>query len=466
MYDVIVIGSGPGGYVAAIRGAQLGGKIAVVEADKVGGTCLNRGCIPTKALVRSAEVYLTAKRASEFGVEVGEVKFDLARAMERKSQVVQQLVGGVDQLFKSNKIDLYRGWASVPSAGRVVIKKADGTVEELETKHIILATGSSQVMPPVSEESLKHTITSDDALELDRVPESMVVIGGGVLGVEFACIYNAFGTKVDMIKRSPVILPPIDEEIARRLMPILKRKGISVTSGMYIKEIVETSNGTKVVRCDTKDGSSKEFEAEVVLVAMGMKLNFGGIDLDALGVTYDKYGIKVDERMRTSASGIWAIGDVLGKYYLAPVASFEGIVAMENIFGEHSVMDYKVVPACVFSIPEVASVGLKEKEAREAGFEIKVSKFPFTANGRAVAMGETEGIVKIVADAKQGTLLGMHVMGPHADDLIHEAAIALKLGAKASDIAHLIHAHPTLPETVMEAAHGVMGQPIHLARMR
>ena len=467
MYDVVAIGSGPGGYVAAIKGAQLGGKIAVVEKDKIGGCCLNRGCIPTKALVRTAEVYLTAKKAHECGVNVGEVNFDIRVAMERKAQVVQQIVGGVDQLLRSNKIDVYSGIATVPGPGKVVVNKSDGTVEELETKNIILATGASQERPPISNESMGLTISSDDALELDFVPKTMVVIGGGVLGVEFACIYNAFGTKVDMIKRSPGILPAMDDEISRRLIPVMRKKGITVNPGMYIKEIVQAEDGDRVVRCETKDGGKAEFKAEVVLVAMGMMPSFGGIDLDNLGVAYDrKRGIQVDDHLRTTVAGIYAIGDVVGKYYLAQVASFEGIVAMENIFGHDTKMDYTVIPNCVFSIPEVAGVGLREKDAKDAGIPIKVSKFPFTANGRAVAMGETEGIVKFVADARDNKILGMHVMGPRADDLIHEGAIAIRMGATSIDIAEMIHAHPTLPEAVMEAARGIASQPIHLARIR
>ncbi len=465
MYDVVVIGSGPGGYVAAIRGAQLGGRVAVVEANKLGGCCLNRGCIPTKALVRSAEVYLTAVHGAEFGTNTGEVSFDLGVAMARKRKVVEQLVSGVERLFSSNKVELIRGWASVPEAGKVIVKQSDGGTLDLETKNIILATGASQQKPPVPEESLALVISSDEALDLDRVPRTMLVIGGGVLGVEFACIYNAWGTKVDIIKRSPVILPPIDDEIARRLMVVLRRKGITVNSGMYIKEIVEAGDGVKLVRCDTKEGGKVEYKAEVVLVAMGMVPDFGGIDVDRLGVAYDRKGIKTDARMRTSVPGIYAIGDVVGKFYLAPVASAEGIVAMENIFGHDAEMDYSVVPGCVFSIPEVASVGLKETEAREAGIPVKVSKFPFSANGRAVAMGETEGVVKIIA-GEDGRLLGMHIMGPHADDLIHEGAVALRMKATARDLAEMIHAHPTLPETIMEASHGIGGQPIHLARVR
>ncbi|QUL98942.1 MAG: dihydrolipoyl dehydrogenase [Candidatus Fermentithermobacillus carboniphilus] len=461
MFDVVVIGSGPGGYVAAIKGAQLGGKIAIVEGGKLGGTCLNVGCIPTKALVHSATTYLLAKRARDFGVEIPDVRLNLEGVMAHKQKTIKTLVDGVERLLKGNGVSVYRGWAKVPSPGRVEVTMADGSKEVLETKHIIIATGSSQQLPPVSEESLAHTISSDDALELDHVPERLLVIGGGVLGVEFACIWNAFGAKVEMVKRSPLILPPIDEEISQRLMVILKRKGITVHSGIYVKEIRE-EGGEKVLVADTKDGGTKEFRADLVLVAMGRVPNFGGLDLDALGVAYDRHGIKTDDRMATNVPGIWAIGDVVGRTYLAPVASMEGIVAMENIFGKEARMDYSVIPSCVFSIPECASVGLKEKEAREKGLSVKVSKFPFSANGRAQAIGETDGLVKVVADATSGKILGMHILGPHADDLIHEGALAMKAGLTAKDVAEMVHAHPTLPEAVLEACHGAWDRPIHL----
>lgn len=461
MFDAIVIGSGPGGYVTAIKGAQLGGKIALVEGHKIGGTCLNVGCIPTKALVHAATTYLNTKEASKFGVETGEVKLNLAGVMAHKEKTVKQLVGGVDMLLKGNGVTVYRGWAKVPAPGKVEVTYEDGSKEVLETRNIILATGASQQQPPVSAESLSHTISSDDALELDHVPERLLVIGGGVLGVEFACIWNAFGATVDMVKRSPLILPPVDEEISRRLMPILKRKGITVHGGQYIKEIKE-EGGEKVLIADTKDGGREEFRADTVLVAMGMVPNFGGIDLDALGVVYDRHGIKTDEHMATNVPGIWAIGDVVGRTYLAPVASTEGIVAMENIFGHPATMDYSVVPGCVFSIPECASVGLKELEAKEKGYNVKVSKFPFSANGRAQAIGETEGLVKVVGEADTGKILGVHILGPHADDLIHEAALAMKAGLTSRQVAEMIHAHPTLPEAMLEAMHGVLDKPIHI----
>jgi len=461
VFDVVVIGSGPGGYVAAIRGAQLGGKIAIVEGAKVGGTCLNVGCIPTKALVHSATTYLLAREASSFGVDVSEVRLNLESVMAHKEKTVKTLVDGVLRLLRGNGVSLYRGWAEVPRPGRVEVRMEDGSTEVLETKHIIIATGSSQQLPPVSEESLSHTISSDEALALDRVPERLLVIGGGVLGVEFASIWNAFGAKVDMVKRSPLILPPMDEEISQRLMLLLKRKGITVHSGIYVKEIREEGK-EKILLADTKEGEEKEFRADMILVAMGRVPSFGGINLTALGIDYDKRGIKVDSRMQTSVPGIWAIGDVVGKTFLAPVASAEGMVAMENIFGHPAEMDYSVIPACCFSIPECAAVGLKEKEAREKGLPVRVSKFPFSANGRAQAMGETEGLVKVVAHADTGKILGMHILGPHADDLIHEGALAMKAGLTAKEVAGMVHVHPSLPEAVLEAMHGAAEKPIHL----
>ncbi len=470
MYDLVVIGAGPGGYVAALRAAQLGAKVAVVERDKLGGCCLNRGCIPTKALVRSAEVYTTVREAETYGTRVqGSVALDMRAVMARKRDVVAQLVGGVERLLAAADVDVYRGTASVPAPGRVTVARQDGSSEQLETRHIILATGSKPKLPPVPEDHLRLTISSDDALELEEVPASMLIIGGGVLGVEFACIYRAFGAEIRMIKRSPLLLPPVDEEISRRIMPVLKKRGIKVNTGVFIKAIEETSAGRRVI-CDTKDGGEVSFEAEKVLVAMGREPDFGDIDLDALGVEHDRKGIKVDARMRTTCAGVYAIGDVVGRTYLASVASHEGMVAVEDMFGEGRDMDYRVVPEVVFSSPECASVGLREKEAAEraaeTGREVAVSKFPFSANGKAVAMGETTGLVKIIADKATGEVLGMHILGPHASDLIHEGAVALKARMKAEDLARIVFAHPTLSEAVMEAAHGVGGEPLHIAAGR
>lgn len=461
MFDAVVIGSGPGGYVCAIRLAQLGARVAIVEKGKIGGVCLNVGCIPTKALVHSATTYLLAQRASSFGVDVEGVKLNLEKVMSHKEKTVSTLVDGVKRLLKGAGVDIYQGRAEIPEVGKVQVKMEDGSEELLETKNIVIATGSSPELPPVSKESIAETISSDEALSLSKVPERLLVIGGGVLGVEFACIWNAFGAKVDMVKRSPLILPPMDEEISQRLMIMLKRKGITVHSGIYVKEI-RSEGSEKVLIAETREGERKEFRADLVLVAMGRVPDFGGLNLDALGVKYDRKGIKVSPTMETNVPGIWAIGDVVGKTFLAPVASAEGIVVANNITGHRDEMDYSVIPGCAFSIPECASVGLKEREAREKGLPIKVSKFPFSANGRAQAMGETEGLVKVIAHAETGKILGMHILGPHADDLIHEGALAMKAGLTAEQVADMVHVHPSLSEAVLEAMHGAHDKPIHL----
>lgn len=474
MFDLVVIGAGPGGYVAALRAAQLGAKVALIERDKIGGCCLNRGCIPTKALVRAAEVYHTAKEAAPFGTVIAggaeAVSLDMQAVMARKRQVVSQLVGGVDRLLSAADVSVHMGTASIPGPGKVAVAKADGGTETLETKYILLATGSQPALPPVPKEDLALTIGSDEALELDKVPPSMLLIGGGVLGVEFACIYHTFGSAIRMIKRTPNLLPAVDEEIAKRLAMSLKRRGMEINVGVFIKRIQKTSAG-KVVVCETAEGQEVRFETDTVMVAMGRVPDYGGMDMAALGVETTKKGITVDLRMRTKNPNIYAIGDVVGKTYLASVASAEGLVAAEDMFSEHKRdMDYRVVPGVVFSTPECASVGLEEKDAAEAaaaaGREIVVSKFPFTANGKAIAMGETEGLVKFVADKATGEVLGMHVFGPHASDLVHEGAIALQARMKGEDLAHIIFAHPTVSEAVMESAHGIQGAALHIASSR
>jgi dihydrolipoamide dehydrogenase len=466
MYDIVVIGGGPGGYVAAIRGAHRGAKVALVEFDKLGGTCLNRGCIPTKAMVRSAEVYETARHAEQFGTEVSGVSLNFTKVMAWKDRTVRQLVGGVEQLMKANGIDVYAGKAQIVHPGLVEVAMNGGGTQKLDTKNIIIATGSAPQRPPLSDEAFALTISSDDALELPAAPASMLVIGGGVLGIEFACIYAAFGTQITAIKRTPGILPPVDEELGRRLQPILKKKGITINAGVFIQDIKETPNGHRLVTCKDGEGNEIHYEVEKVLVAMGRVSAFGGLDLDRLGVKYDKYGIKTDSAMRTAVPGVYAIGDVVGKTFLAPVASAEGMVAADNCTGRAREMRYEVVPSCVFSIPECASVGLMEKQCVERGIAVKISKFPYVANGKAQAMGETDGIVKIIADAGTGKLLGMHILGAHATDLIHEGAVLLTVGAHAHDLADTIHAHPTLSEIVMEAAHGIEGEIIHQAPRR
>lgn len=469
MYDVVVIGGGPGGYVAAIRAAHQGLRTALVEKNRVGGTCLNRGCIPTKALVRSAELYQEMLRAAEFGLKVSDPAVDLPAVIARKDRIVGTLTGGVEGLLRANGVDLVAGRAQVPAPGRVVVELLGGGLRELSAANIILATGSKAQMPPVPPEQWDHTIDSTAALNLRELPGELLVIGGGVLGIEFACIYHAFGSKVTCIKRSPGIIPEADPELSQRLAVLLRRKGININTGIFIKRIEGRPNGRKVLVAEDRSGESSQevrFEADQILVAMGRQPEFGGIDLDRLGVRWSPKGIQTDDQMRTNVPGIYAIGDVCGRFYLAFVASAEGMVAADVIAGQDVRVDYRIVPQCVFSIPEIASVGVTEKEAKDAGRAIKVSKFPFSANGRAMALGETDGLVKVIADP-DGTVIGVHVMGPRATDLVLQAGQLMAMGARAHHFADpMLHGHPTLTEALMEAAHGIDSQPIHLATRR
>ena len=456
--DVAIIGGGPAGYVAAIHAAHLGAKVAVVEKDKLGGTCLNRGCIPTKALVRSVEVLLEAKRANEFGIEVGNVKTNFQKIMARKNNIVSQLVSGVEQLMKSNKIRVYIGTGHILSPHLVRVND-----EEIATRKIIIATGSESALLPIPGIDLPGVLTTDDILELKELPESLVVIGGSHVGVEFASIFNGLGTKVTIVKRRPLLLEPIDEEIGRRFAQSLPRQGIDVKIGAAVKAIRREGAVLKVV-WDTPDGE-QGLEGQMVLMATGRQPYTAGLGLSQLGIKMDGRAIAVNEHLETNVDDIYAIGDALGKNMLAHVASYEGEVAAENALGHPRQADYHAVPSCIFTQPEIAGVGVTEKQAKDSGIPYKVSKFPFLACGRAVTMAETMGMVKMICNAKNSKVLGMHIMGPHASDLIAEGVLAIQLGATARDIAHTIHAHPTLPEAVHEAAMGQLEGSIHFRRM-
>ena len=456
--DIVIIGGGPGGYVAAIHATHLGAKVAVVEKDKLGGTCLNRGCIPTKALTRSVEVLLEARRADDFGIEVDNIKINFQKIMARKSNVASQLVSGVERLMKLNKISVYKGAGCILSPR--LVKVNDG---EIATRKLIIATGSESTLLPISGLDLPGVLTTDDILELTELPESLVVIGGSYVGVEFASIFNALGTKVTIIKRRPLRLEPIDEEIGRRFAQTLPRQGIEVKIGAAVKAIKRKGAVLKVV-WDTPEGE-QGVEGQMVLMATGRRPYTEGLGLSQLGIKMDGRAIVVNERLETNIKDIYAIGDVLGKNMLAHVASYEGEVAVENALGHPRQADYHAVPSCIFAQPEIAGVGITEKEANDGGIPYKVSKFPFSASGRAVAMGEAVGMVKMICNADNGRVLGMHIMGPHASDLIAEGVLAMKLGATAEDIAHTIHAHPTLPEAVRETAMGQLYGLIHFLRM-
>jgi len=460
--DVVIIGGGPGGYVAAIKAAHLGLKAVLVEKDKLGGVCLNKGCIPTKALVSTAELLNHLQRAGEFGIQVKDYSFDFPTVMKRKDLITRRLSSGVEQLMKANRVRVARGEGQIIEPGKVEITDTAGQKEVIKTKNIIIATGSSVMKLPLPGIDSDGVITSDEALSLSELPSKMLIIGGGVVGIEFAGIFKALGVEVTVVEMLPRILLPIDEEIARRLTQILKRKGIEILTDCKVKEIKKNNQNLEVL-VSTSEGE-KKLETEKVLLAAGRVPELGNIDVQRLGIELDGKAIKVDEKMRTNIPGIYAVGDVVGKIMLAHVASREGIVTVENISGKEVLMDYKVVPNCVFSMPEVASVGLTEGEARKENDNIKISKFPFMANGKALGMGEAEGMVKIIADGDTLELLGVHILGAHASDLIAEGTLALSMEATAFEIVNTIHAHPTLAETIAEAAEGITGKPIHLTR--
>ena len=466
-YDIAIIGGGPGGYVAAIRAAQLGAKVALVEKDKLGGVCLNRGCIPTKALVKGIELLNQLKKAGECGVIAGEPSFDFARMMVHKKEVVEKLIAGVGALMKANKIEVFRGTGQLLKPGLVRVSREEGDAQDIAADKIIIATGSVSARPPIPGLDLPGVLTSDDVLDLEEVPTDMVIVGGGVIGIEFATILNALGTKVTIVEMLPRLLLPVDHELARRYGQLLKGRGVEVHLNSPVKEI-KPKDGRLLVRFEAPEGEvthPQEVEAEKVLVATGRMPYTAGLNLEGVGVKVERRAIVVDEYLRTSVPEIYAIGDVTGGIMLAHVASREGAVAAENALGHERRMDYRVVPNCVFSMPEIAGVGLTEEEAKKKSVVYKVSRFPFRASGRALTMGETEGLVKMICEEGTGRVLGLHIMGPHATDLIAEGTLAIRLGATARDIAETIHAHPTLPEAVMEAALGQLEGSIHLASL-
>ncbi|MBO8129314.1 MAG: dihydrolipoyl dehydrogenase [Peptococcaceae bacterium] len=457
--DLTVVGAGPGGYAAAIRAAQMGAKVVLVEKDQPGGTCLNRGCIPTKTLVETADLARKFAKAREYGFTDIEVKIDLQRVMARKNLVVENLRNGLVQLFRKNKITLVKAMAEVRQPGKVHLTLDSGEEEVIKTKNIVLATGSRSLVPPIEGIDIPAVYNSDTILEITALPGDLVIIGGGVIGLEFASIFSALGTKVTIIEMLPNLLPVVDKDLSRRLLPVLKKSGIKVYTGTTVQRVEEV--GSKIQLTTAAAGENKTLTAGAVLLAAGRTPAVTGINVDALGLELNGKAVKVNERMETNIPGIYAVGDCTGGIMLAHVALAEGIVAAENALGGHAAMDYTVVPNCIFTYPEIGSVGLMEDEAKEQGMDVSVSRFPFAALGKAVAAGETFGMVKLVAEEKTGRLLGGHVLGPHATELIAEIALAVKKGLTAADVAGTIHGHPTLSEATAEAAHGINGKPLH-----
>lgn len=455
-FDIVVVGAGPGGYVAAIRAAQMGAKAAVIEKKKVGGTCLNWGCIPTKALYYSSLTLSAARKAADFGVNVGDITFDLTKAVERKDEVVKKLVGGVEQLLKGNGVELIRGDGFIESAGKVRVTKFDGTVETIGAKAIIVATGSEPAMIPAFNIDGKNVLTSTEMLSLRKVPESLLVIGGGVMGCEFATIFSTFGSKVMIVELLPTILSTEDKMVSRVIMKRFKETGVNVLTEVSVDRVVVEERGVKTV---LKDG--REFLTEKVLVSIGRSFNSSGVGLEGAGVNLDRGKVVVNEQMETNVKGIYAIGDVTGKMLLAHVASVQGGVAVNNALGKNAAMDYSAVPAGIFTDPEIASVGLREKDAAEKGMDVAVGRFPYAASGKALGMGESEGFAQIIAEKGTDKVLGCSIVGAHATDLLGEVTLAVKSGARVKDITETIHAHPTLPEIILEAAEDVHGVAIH-----
>jgi dihydrolipoamide dehydrogenase len=460
-YNILFIGGGPGGYVAAIRAAQLGAKTAVVEMDEIGGTCVLRGCIPSKALLRGAELVEIARHAKDYGVNVGEISVDYDKMSKRKDIAVKTLSTGARSLLKSNGIDIIQGKGKFLSTHEIEVIEKAGTRTTVSAEKIVIATGSVPSSIPIPGIDSEGVINSDGAFELKELPQSVIIIGGGYIGVEWATIFGKLGSKVTVIEMLPQIIPTEDEEIALGLQKIIQKDGIEVHTSAQVKEISNGTAGHKIVTVLTKDGE-KKFSAQIVLVAVGRRPFSEDLGLEKIGVALDRGAVVINDRMETNVPGIYAIGDVTRKIMLAHAASHQGIAAVENALGEGGHMNYNTVPRCIYTIPEVASVGLTEKQAREKVGEIRVGKFPFAANSKATILGEREGFIKIITDAKYGEILGVHMLGPHVTDLIAEPVLAMNLEATAEDIAHSIHAHPTLTEAMGEAALDVLGKVIHM----
>jgi dihydrolipoamide dehydrogenase len=466
-YDLVVIGGGPGGYVAAIRAAQLGFATACVEGrGALGGTCLNVGCIPSKALLQSSEKYAEANgHLAAHGITFTKVGLDLKTMMTRKDKVVADLTGGIAFLFKKNKIDYIEGWGSIPKPGEVSVATNGGGSETLKTKNILVATGSESMPLPGVEVDEKRIVSSTGALELAKVPKKMVVIGAGVIGLELGSVWSRLGAEVTVIEFLDRILPGMDKEIAKQTQRVLAKQGLKFKLGMKVTGAKTSKSGVTLTVEPAKEGKTgnETHAADIVLVAIGRRAYTENLGLDVLGVEIDNRGvIQVDKRFQTSVPGIYAIGDCVPGPMLAHKAEEEGVIAVEMMAGQSGHIDYEMVPGVVYTWPEVAGVGKTEEQLKEAGVDYSVGKFPFTANSRARANAETDGLVKILAAKRSGKVLGVHILGPLAGDLLAEAVLAMEFGASAEDIARTCHAHPGMGEAVKEAALAVDGRAIHI----
>jgi dihydrolipoamide dehydrogenase len=462
-YDVIVIGAGPGGYVAAVRAAQLGLKTAIIDKQWMGGVCLNVGCIPSKALLRNAELAHTLReRGKEFGFSFENLVLDYSAAVKRSRSVSDRLTRGVGFLMKKNNIDVHMGTAFLKTGNIVQVTDKDGKVSELTAKNIILATGATASSIPGVAIDGEKVVTFWEAILQSRLPKSVIIIGGGAIGVEFATVWNSYGANVTIVEMLPRIIPLEDEEVSAELGKAFQKRGIQVLAGHRVLSVETTDSGVRVKV--SGEAGEKTLEADQALMAIGFKPNSKGLGLEELGVQISPRGfVDVDERMATNVAGIWAIGDVTGKFLLAHVASAMGVICAENIAGVATVtIDYRMVPRATYCQPQVASFGLTEAQAKEAGYEVKIGRFPFQPNGKALGLGDYAGFVKIITDAKYGEILGAHMIGPEVTELLPELTLAQRSELTIADIARNIHAHPTLSEALMEAAEGAEGHAIHI----
>lgn len=459
-FDLTVIGGGPGGYVAAIRAARLGAKVLLVEKDLVGGTCTNRGCIPTKAMLADARMFERVRVSPV--VKTDGLRLDMEQLQDRKNKVVKRMITGVEFLLKDNEISFIRGKASFVDRKTIEVEVEKGK-EQVGSQKVIIATGSISAQIPNVPVDGKVILTSTEMLNVPSIPENLVIIGGGYIGMEFACLFNGLGSKVTVIEMLPQIISTEDEEVIRGLTTLLKKKGIQIHTETKVKEAL-VRDGRAEVKVVHQDGKEEVFQAEKALMAVGRSPYTEGLRLEKAGVALDRKFIKVNERMETTSQGIYAIGDVTGRQMLAHKASAEGIVAAENALGGSNKVDYAKIPNCIFTLPEVASIGLTEKQAKEKGLRVRIGRYPFQSNGKALANGDSEGFVKVIADQELGEVVGVHILGDHATDLIGGLSVAMTLETTVEELGKAVQAHPTLMEAVAEASLDAIKEAIHLPK--
>lgn len=456
-YEVVVLGGGPGGYVAAIRAAKLGKKVALIEARELGGTCLNRGCIPSKTLLRHAEVIETIEKAKQWGIETGEMTFSLSKMLDRKDAVIQQLRNGISYLLKQGKIDVYQGIGNLEENGKIAVQLAEKK-EIIRGEKIILATGSRPLVPAIDGIEEAAYFTSDTIFDIEKIPESMVIIGGGIIGVELACIFASLNVPVSIVEMSDRIVPSEEPEASKALAKALKKKQITILTSTKVVR-VEQRDGSQLIHVESDNGKAQILDTEAILMAVGRAPNTSSFD--GLNLQMDGPFVKTDSAMQTSNPSIYAVGDVTGGWQLAHVASAEGVVAAANAAGETETVDYRMVPRCVYTSPEIASVGLTEADAKRQGIDYKVVRVDHAGNGRALAQDEKEGFTKLIAGTKYGEILGVLMVGPHVTEMIAEPSAFIHLEGTVDELASMIHAHPTITESLYEAAASWIGKGVH-----